>query len=107
VLAVVGVLVLLLGAAAVASATQGRPRPRPSEIVTTSELVGPPAGASDRAEVALVAATGGSQVVRGVTEPSNAVRLGGSGTPRYSGTEPASMTLVRSPGELLVTITPR
>lgn len=48
-----------------------------------------------------------SEVVRGTVAPTSSVGLTGSGQPVYYGTEPATMTLQRTSGGLVVTVAPR
>jgi hypothetical protein len=105
-LAVVGALLVVI--AGVGSALgHSRPSAHPVATSTRTEAVGPSGSVTPTALSSSAPAGGASQLVSATVESTSSVGLTGSGRPIYYGTEPATITLQRTVGGIVVTVTPR
>jgi hypothetical protein len=104
-LAVVGALLVIAGVGSALG--HSRPSAHPVAASTRTEAVGPSGSVTPTALRSSAPAGGASQLVSATVESASSVGLTGSGRPIYSGTEPATMTLQRTVGGIVVTVTPR
>jgi hypothetical protein len=104
---VVVVAALSAVTAAALASTGGHQRARLVSPASTTAFVGP-AGVEQSHQPSFSVPTGGTeQLVSGVTESTNAVRVTALGAPVYYGTEPATLSEARRGSALIVTVVPR